>query len=197
MIFSHLTVVLQWISQRTLFPDSSVFFTPLVDLSNGIRTFIAWLPKAVIRMTVNGALWSISIILSSGSPSKLPSSMKWKSALALDFISLLIQHIPDAHYKMTRYYGLYARHRDIDKHLRKSIHPCKHEFLLSLVKWRNNIALSFGYDPLYCDKCKGTMTLTDLYFNHKRVPLEDMYERAIAKFKCRSSWFFFRSVPYF
>ena len=67
------------------------------------------------------------------------------------------------------------------------LHPRKHEFLLSLVKWRNNIALSFGYDPLYCDKCKGTMTLTDLYFNHKRVPLEDMYERAIAKFKCRSS----------
>ena len=110
-----------------------------------------------------------------------------KTIPALDFISLLIQHIPEPHYKMTRYYGLYARHRNNDKQLRKAIHPSKHKFILSYSKWRNNIAASFGYDPLCCSKCKATMTLTDLYFKHKRVSLEEMYERSMAKIKCRSA----------
>ena len=110
-----------------------------------------------------------------------------KTIPALDFISLLIQHIPEPHYKMTRYYGLYARHRDNDKNLRKVIHQSKHKFILSYSKWRNNIAASFGYDPLCCPKCQSTMTLMDLYFKHKRVPLEEMYERSMAKIKCRSA----------
>ena len=110
-----------------------------------------------------------------------------KTIPALDFISLLIQHIPEPHYKMTRYYGLYARHRNNDKKLRKAIHQSKHKFILSYSKWRNNIAASFGYDPLCCSKCKATMTLTDLYFNHKRVSLEEMYERSMTKIKCRSA----------
>ena len=87
-----------------------------------------------------------------------------KTIPALDFISLLIQHIPEPHYKMTRYYGLYARHHDNDKKLRKAIHQSKHKFILSYSKWRNNIAASFGYDPLCCSKCKSTMTLTHVGF---------------------------------
>ena len=110
-----------------------------------------------------------------------------KTMPALDFISLLIQHIPEPHYKMTRYYGLYARHRDNDKKLRKALHPSKLNFITGFTKWRTNIALSFGYDPLRCSKCNTTMTLMDLYFNHKRVSLEEMYERSMAKIKCRSA----------
>ena len=82
---------------------------------------------------------------------------------------------------------VYARHRDNDKKLRKAIHQSKHKFILSYSKWRNNIAASFDYDPLCCSKCKATMTLTDLYFNHKRGSLEEMYERSMAKIKCRSA----------
>ena len=33
-----------------------------------------------------------------------------KTIPAIDFIKLLIQHIPERNFKMTRYYGLYARH---------------------------------------------------------------------------------------
>ena len=65
---------------------------------------------------------------------------------------------------MTRYYGLYARHHDNGKKLRKAIHQSKHKFILSYSKWRNNIAASFGYDPLCCSKCKSTMTLTHVGF---------------------------------
>ena len=41
---------------------------------------------------------------------------------AIEFIKLLIQHIPEKHFKMIRYYGLYARHREIDTKLYRAIH---------------------------------------------------------------------------
>lgn len=108
-----------------------------------------------------------------------------KTIPALDFISLLIQHIPEPHYKMTRYYGLYARNREIDKSLTLAIHKSKRKIICSFTRWRNNLLISFGYDPLCCPNCKHTMSLTDLYYNHKRVSLEELYERA--KAKCRSA----------
>ena len=49
------------------------------------------------------------------------------------------------------------------------------------------ILLSFGYDPLYCPHCKKEMLLVEIYHNHKRVPLQELYERAMAKTKCRSA----------
>ena len=115
------------------------------------------------------------------------NSFVCKTIPALDFISLLIQHIPEPHYKMTRYYGLYARSREIDKSLRHAVHKSKHRIILSFTKWRNNLLTSFGYDPLCCPNCKNTMLLTDIYYNHKRVSLEELYERSIAKLKCRSA----------
>lgn len=33
---------------------------------------------------------------------------------AIDFIKLLIQHIPEKNFKMTRYYVLYSRHRALE-----------------------------------------------------------------------------------
>lgn len=69
---------------------------------------------------------------------------------AIDFIKRLIRHIPEKHFKMIRYGGLYARHRDTDKKLHKAISKEKHHFFLSLNKWRTAICASFGYDPLLC-----------------------------------------------
>ncbi|MDO4304369.1 MAG: transposase zinc-binding domain-containing protein, partial [Bacillota bacterium] len=83
-----------------------------------------------------------------------------KTIPALDFISLLIQHIPELHYKMTRYYGLYARHRQKVKSLTLAIHKSKHKTICSFTMWRNNMLISFGYDPLCCPNCKHTMSLT-------------------------------------
>ena len=31
------------------------------------------------------------------------------------------------------------------------------------------------------------MLLVEIYHNHKRVPLQELYERAMAKAKCRSA----------
>ncbi len=110
-----------------------------------------------------------------------------KTIPVLDFIKLLIQHIPEKHFKMTRYYGLYARHRESDKSLAKAVPKFKHKILLDFNSWRKLFLLSFGYDPLQCPKCNHTMVFLELYCSYKRVSLVDLYERAMAKLHCRSS----------
>ncbi len=104
----------------------------------------------------------------------------------LDFISRLVQHIPEKHFKQIRYYGIYARHRESDKKLNRAVPKEKHKIILSFNRWRDCIAASFGYDPLKCPCCGETMALLDIYFKHKRVPLEEMYEKAMSKARgCR------------
>lgn len=71
----------------------------------------------------------------------------------LDFIKLLIQHIPEKHFKMTHYYGFYTRHRGTDNVLHKAVRRSSHRILLNFNRWRTLILLSFGYDPLQCPKC--------------------------------------------
>lgn len=106
---------------------------------------------------------------------------------AIEFIKLLIQHIPEKHFKMIRYYGLYARHREIDTKLYRAIHKSKHRFIKSFTKWRQDILLSFGYDPLFCPHCKKEMALVEVYYRHKWVSLQELYERTMAKVKFRSA----------
>ena len=105
----------------------------------------------------------------------------------LDFIARLIPHIPEKHFKMIRYYGLYARHRVTDKKLNLAISKQKHKIYRSFNRWRNAILSSFGYDPIQCPCCGTTMLFQELYFNHHHVALDELYERTIAKAKrCRS-----------
>lgn len=109
-----------------------------------------------------------------------------KTLPAIDFIKLLIQHIPEKHFKMTRYYGLYARNRELDKSLNKLVPKAKHKIILDFNTWRNRIALSFGYDPIQCPDCKKKMELLDLYYKHTKVSLDELYERTMAKMKCHA-----------
>ena len=105
----------------------------------------------------------------------------------MDFIERLLQHVPEKHFKMIRYYGIYARHRESDKKLRRAVSKEQHRFYLSYNQWRNSTLVSFGYDPLKCKKCGTTMIFLELYFNHKPVPLHEMYERIMSKSRgCRS-----------
>jgi len=71
---------------------------------------------------------------------------------AAEFIKKLIIHIPDKHFKMVRYYGIYAKHhKNSDKLIRLIRNPYK-SFLIHSSNWRIRILTSFGYDPLRC-KC--------------------------------------------
>jgi hypothetical protein len=100
---------------------------------------------------------------------------------AMDFIQRLIRHIPEKHFKMIRYGGLYARHREIDSKLHRAISRSKHNIYRSFNQWRTAILSSFGYDPLECPDCKHKMKFLELYYNHERVSLEELYEKAMSK----------------
>ena len=104
----------------------------------------------------------------------------------LDFIKRLIRHIPDKHFKMIRYGGLYARHRDIDKKLFRAISREKHRIYRSFNEWRTAILFAFGYDPIKCD-CGCTMLFLELHFNHQHVSLEEMYEKIMSRSRGKRS----------
>ena len=80
---------------------------------------------------------------------------------------------------MIRYYGIYARHRESDQRLRRAVSKEKHTIFLSFNRWRESILHSFGYDPLKCHNCGTTMLFLELYFNHKPVPLHELYEKVM------------------
>ena len=96
---------------------------------------------------------------------------------ALDFIKRLIVHIPEKHFKMLRYYGIYAKHHKQEKKLRRCISSQKLEFLRSLQDWRNSILLTFGYDPLRCPDCGTSMSVLEVYY--KKTALFERYRKVM------------------
>ena len=106
---------------------------------------------------------------------------------AMEFIQRLIRHIPEKHFKMIRYGGIYARHREIDSKLYRAISKSKHHIYRSFNQWRTAILSSFGYDPLVCPACQHRMEFLELYFNHQRVSLEEMYEKVMSKSRGKRS----------
>ncbi len=95
----------------------------------------------------------------------------------LDFIKRLIIHIPEKHFKMLRYYGIYAKHHRQEKKLRRCISSQKLEFLRSLQDWRNSILLTFGYDPLRCPDCGTSMSVLEVYY--KKTALFEQYRKVM------------------
>ena len=104
----------------------------------------------------------------------------------MEFIERLIQHVPEKHFKMLRYGGLYARHREIDKKLHYAIPRDRRTIFCSFNKWRAAILRAFGYDPLKCE-CGATMVFEELYFRHTRVNLEEMYEKTMSRSRGKRS----------
>ena len=87
---------------------------------------------------------------------------------------------------MIRYGGIYVRRRELDKKLRRTISREKHPVYRSFNQWRTSILSSFGYDPLKCE-CGTTMLFLELYHNHKRVSLKEMYEKAMSRSRGKRS----------
>ncbi len=83
---------------------------------------------------------------------------------AIEFIKKLIVHTPEKHFRMLRYYGIYAKHHKQEHKLRKCISPEKQRFLRSIQDWRNSILLSFGYNPLRCSECGTSMLVLEVYY---------------------------------
>lgn len=80
---------------------------------------------------------------------------------ASDFIKKLIIHIPEKHFKMIRYYGIYAKSHKNSDLLFKAVPLQKRRLLKSLNSWQASLLRSFSYDPLKCC-CGHKMNLLDI-----------------------------------
>ena len=83
--------------------------------------------------------------------------------------------------------AFYARHRSIDKKLHLAISKEKRHTFRCFNRWRTAILSSFGYDPLICPHCKQQMVILEIYHNHRRVPLEELYEKAMSRSRGKRS----------
>jgi hypothetical protein len=112
------------------------------------------------------------------------TSFKWLSVL--DFIGRLIRHIPDKHFKMVRYGGLFAT-RWRAQHLADARRALGHDLPasepestptpVSLSTWRERRQAQDGADPLRCSHCGRSMQLREVAFGpHARI--EELFRRA-------------------
>ncbi|MEK6845981.1 MAG: transposase, partial [Nanoarchaeota archaeon] len=105
---------------------------------------------------------------------------KLKTLTALDFIKMLITHIPDKHFKMIRYYGFLA-FRVRNKYLKlfnKNISDTsifKDNFYLSYLK---RFLSSFNYNPLKCSHCGSFLILIQISW---ALPLTTLLDRHLIK----------------
>ena len=93
----------------------------------------------------------------------------------LDFISLLVPHIPPKGMQMVRYASLYARNlkHKIAPILLAALEALRLQFSLFDIQsllvtaehlsWRERIKASFGYDPLLCPRCGRTLELVEIW----------------------------------
>jgi hypothetical protein len=84
-----------------------------------------------------------------------------------EFIHSVIKHIPDANFKMVRYYGIHARRakKRVRKAMGKLGKLVKH--VINSFSWRKHIIEYTGKDPLQCMKCGGEMKVFEIYYRNK------------------------------
>lgn len=80
-----------------------------------------------------------------------------------------------------------ARHRSIDKKLNLAISKEKRHIFQSFNRWRTAILSSFGYDPLICPHCNHQMVILEIYHDHHRVSLEELYKKAMSRSRRKRS----------
>ncbi len=113
----------------------------------------------------------------------------FKTLPVLAFIGRLVRHIPDKHFKMVRYAGLFStrwRTRYLEQ-ARRALGQEEGETLvasevesqpaLSLRSWRERQKARTGTDPLRCSQCGRSLGLWEVAFGpHQRI--EKLFRRA-------------------
>lgn len=82
----------------------------------------------------------------------------------MEFIGLLVRHIPDRQFKMVRYYGIYSRKKKSNVQKVMSVWKKYKKIQYKKIYWRESIIKSFGHDPLSCPKCGKQMILNDIVY---------------------------------
>ena len=98
----------------------------------------------------------------------------------LDFISLLVKHIPPKRTQIIRHAGLYARNTKAKwaEKVRMALDAIHCQFPLfdlspfaksfDPLSWRERFKASFGHDPLQCPNCQTIMELVEIWEPERR-----------------------------
>ena len=95
---------------------------------------------------------------------------------AIEFIKRLIIHIPEEHFKMIRYYGLYAKKYTHSSKLYLMDTPTKKYVRRKYSHWRARLLLAFGVDPLCCS-CGNIMEFVGVFQSSKNLYVENLSPR--------------------
>ena len=99
---------------------------------------------------------------------------------ALDFISLIVKHIPPKGMQLMRHAGLYARNTKAKwaEKVRLALDAIRRQFPLfdlnpfaksfDPLTWRERFKASFGQDPLQCPNCQTIMELVEIWEPERR-----------------------------
>lgn len=90
-----------------------------------------------------------------------------------EFIGALIRHIPDKHFNMIRYYGMYSnvkKQRVLSILAERLIFLYGRVYLLfepSIMSWRERVKKTTYLDPLYCRKCQRDFILIEINYRSR------------------------------
>jgi len=112
---------------------------------------------------------------------KITGEDKIVTTSVMAFIGLLVRHIPEKHFHMIRYYGMYANARKgkifklIADQLIAIYGIANLLFGAPQKTWRRRIKELTGTDPLKCPKCNITMSLTMVHYRIRDGTMKTVY----------------------
>ena len=90
----------------------------------------------------------------------------------LEFIGLLVRHIPEKGFRMIRYSGIFAnRTRGRDIPLARIALKLREGTIIESLTWRQRRTMQNKIDPLVCQKCGKEMILVEVAFRSRDGPL--------------------------
>lgn len=87
-----------------------------------------------------------------------------ETVTAHEFLKKVIIHIPEKHFKMIRYFGIYSRRSGKKDIFIKMLDDKILKIRKSISKWEYRILATFGVNPCKCPKCGSTMKFYDIIY---------------------------------
>lgn len=95
---------------------------------------------------------------------KRDNKKRTKKLPVFEFIAKVLSHLPDKHFKVVRYFGLYARRCKAKyQELMEKVHRFAHK-PVSRFSWRQNLKRLTGADPFECPRCGYEMVVFQITY---------------------------------
>lgn len=142
---------------------SDELFNPVLT-TNYIGRYTKRPPLSEARIT-NYDGKNVSFVYADWSCNKITRT---KTLPVLEFIDILVQHIPFKHFKLIRHFGLLTNHKrkSFIKTIKKIFGTIKN--IIQKTTWRIRQTIFKGQDPLRCSICQTEMKLIAMAFKSRK-----------------------------